>query len=53
MGMTLPLFVAYLVRRDPNVGQHVGSLYCVNTLGAGVACFFLAFFCHAHVLASK
>jgi spermidine synthase len=44
MGMTLPLFVAYLVRRQPDVGRSVGSLYCVNTLGAAAACFLLAFF---------
>jgi predicted membrane-bound spermidine synthase len=44
MGMTLPLIVAYLIRLQPHVGQSVGSLYCVNTLGSGVACFLLAFF---------
>src|SRR5439155_19085473 len=44
MGSTLPLLVAYCVRRTQNVGESVGSLYSVNTLGSGVACFAAAHF---------
>jgi spermidine synthase len=39
MGATLPLLVAQLVRISGNVGQSVGILYFVNTLGSAVACF--------------
>jgi len=39
MGATLPILVAHLVRRVPNVGRSVGLLYFVNTLGSAVACF--------------
>ncbi|CAA9232624.1 MAG: Spermidine synthase long [uncultured Acetobacteraceae bacterium] len=39
MGATLPILVAYLVRRSANVGRSVGLLYFVNTLGSSVACF--------------
>jgi spermidine synthase len=38
MGSTLPLLVEHVVRRTGNVGESVGSLYCVNTFGSGVAC---------------
>jgi spermidine synthase len=38
MGATLPLLVGHLVRRSGNVGNAVGTLYYVNTLGAGAAC---------------
>jgi spermidine synthase len=34
MGMTLPLLVAALHRRDPNFGRVLGRLYGWNTLGA-------------------
>ncbi len=37
MGATLPLLVADLVRASKNVGQSVGVLYCVNTLGSALA----------------
>lgn len=37
MGMTLPLLVAYLVRRSGNVGSSTGLLYFVNTAGSGIA----------------
>jgi predicted membrane-bound spermidine synthase len=39
MGSTLPLLVEHVVRRTGNVGESVGSLYCVNTFGSAVACF--------------
>jgi len=38
MGATLPVLVGHLVRRSGNVGNAVGTLYYVNTLGAGAAC---------------
>jgi len=38
MGATLPLLVGHLVRRSGQVGEAVGLLYHVNTLGAGAAC---------------
>jgi len=38
MGATLPILVGYLVRWSANVGDSVGTLYYVNTLGAGAAC---------------
>jgi predicted membrane-bound spermidine synthase len=37
MGATLPLLVAHAVRRSGNVGQSVGLLYFVNTLGSAAA----------------
>jgi spermidine synthase len=39
MGATLPILVAYYVRRSGNVGTAVGGLYFVNTLGSAVAAF--------------
>jgi spermidine synthase len=38
MGATLPILVGHLVNRSGNVGNSVGLLYYVNTLGAGAAC---------------
>lgn len=38
MGATLPLLVSYLVKTSGQIGNAVGTLYFVNTLGAGVAC---------------
>ena len=38
MGATLPLLVGHLARRFGNIGSAVGTLYYVNTLGAGAAC---------------
>jgi predicted membrane-bound spermidine synthase len=34
MGATLPMLVAFLVKRSKNVGVSIGSLYFINTLGA-------------------
>lgn len=42
MGATLPLLVAHLVTRAKNVGQSLGALYFVNTLGSASACFIAA-----------
>jgi len=39
MGSTLPLLVEHFVRRTGNVGESVGLLYSVNTLGSSAACF--------------
>jgi predicted membrane-bound spermidine synthase len=44
MGSTLPLLVEHFVRRSGNVGESVGFLYSVNTLGSGTACLAAAFF---------
>ena len=33
----MPLLVAHTVRRSGNVGQSVGTLYFVNTLGSAIA----------------
>jgi predicted membrane-bound spermidine synthase len=44
MGSTLPLLVAYFVRRTGNVGESVGVLYSANTFGSAVACFAAAGF---------
>lgn len=38
MGATLPILVGFLTRRSGSTGSSVGSLYYVNTLGAGIAC---------------
>jgi len=37
MGFTLPLLVAYAVKRNGNVGSSVGQLYFVNTAGSALA----------------
>ena len=36
MGGTLPILVAYLVRRSKNVGRSVGMLYFINTIGSAL-----------------
>lgn len=43
MGGTLPILVAYLVRRSGNVGKSVGFLYFINTLGSAVGSLAAAF----------
>lgn len=43
MGGTLPILVAYLVRQSGNVGQSVGFLYFINTLGSAIGSFAAAF----------
>jgi hypothetical protein len=42
MGATLPLLVSYAHRKLSHVGQSVGLLYCVNTLGSALACYLTA-----------
>lgn len=44
MGSTLPLLSEHFVRRTGNVGESVGLLYGVNTLGSGLACLLAAFY---------
>jgi spermidine synthase len=44
MGGTLPFLVAHLVRLSRNVGESVGMLYFVNTLGSAAACLLAAVF---------
>lgn len=44
MGSTLPLLAEHFVRDTGNVGGSVGLLYCVNTLGSGLACLAAALF---------
>jgi spermidine synthase/MFS family permease len=38
MGATLPILVSFLAKTSGQIGSAVGTLYFVNTLGAGVAC---------------
>src|SRR5580704_5327606 len=38
MGATLPILVSHLVKTSGQIGSAVGTLYFVNTLGAGAAC---------------
>jgi spermidine synthase len=49
MGATLPLLLAFLIQSNANVGQNVGALYFVNTLGSGIACFVAAFWAMQHL----
>src|SRR6202040_2999532 len=42
MGCTLPLLVAHVAQLSQNMGQSVGILYFVNTLGSAGACFLAA-----------
>jgi spermidine synthase len=44
MGCTLPLLSEHFVRRTGNVGESVGLLYSVNTLGSALACLLAAHF---------
>jgi SAM-dependent methyltransferase/MFS family permease len=43
MGSTLPLLSEHFVRRTGNVGESVGLLYGINTLGSGIACLLAAY----------
>jgi len=36
MGATLPMLTSYLNRHYQNVGASIGTLYCINTLGAAL-----------------
>ncbi len=48
MGATLPILVAYLARMSGQIGNAVGTLYFVNTLGAGAACLVCAVLIFPH-----
>jgi len=37
MGATLPILSEYLIKKFKNIGQSLGILYFVNTLGAGLS----------------
>lgn len=49
MGATLPVLVAFFVRRTGNVGASVGSLYFVNTAGSALAAFAAALLLLPHL----
>lgn len=38
MGATLPMLVTYCLKTYKNIGVSTGTLYCLNTLGAGTGC---------------
>ena len=44
MGGTLPVLSRYVIRKPQNMGNSVGTLYGLNTLGALVGCIFSGFF---------
>jgi spermidine synthase len=44
MGATLPVTCKYFATEDANLGQQVGYLYSVNTLGAAAGCLFAGYF---------
>jgi len=49
MGATLPILTEYLIKKFNNIGQSLGILYFVNTLGAAIssivtALFFMKYF---------
>ncbi len=48
MGATLPALVAYLYKHYRHVGQSVGTLYFINTLGSATACFATALLLFAY-----
>lgn len=43
MGSTLPLLVTYLVKQNHSVGETVGELYYINTLGSALVCILAVF----------
>ena len=44
MGATLPVMCKYFATDDANLGQQVGYLYSINTLGAAAGCLFAGYF---------
>jgi spermidine synthase len=44
MGATLPVMCKYFAIEDANIGQQVGYLYSINTLGAAAGCLFAGYF---------
>lgn len=49
MGSTLPLLVQHLVEEDHPVGEAVGDLYYVNTLGSAFVCVLATLFLFGHL----
>ena len=43
-GATLPVMCKYFATEDANLGQQVGYLYSINTLGAAAGCLFAGIF---------
>lgn len=48
MGSTLPLLTQYLNNYIDNIGNNIGWLYFVNTLGAATACLMTGFYLFNH-----
>jgi spermidine synthase len=44
MGATLPVMCKYFATEDANLGQQVGYLYSINTLGASAGCLLAGYF---------
>jgi spermidine synthase len=44
MGATLPIMCKYFATEESNLGQQVGYLYSINTLGAAAGCLFAGYF---------
>jgi spermidine synthase len=44
MGATLPVMCKYFATEDAKLGQQVGYLYSINTLGAAAGCLFAGYF---------
>ena len=44
MGATLPVMCKYFATEETNLGQQVGYLYSINTLGAAAGCLFAGYF---------
>jgi len=44
MGATLPIMCKYFATEEANLGQQVGYLYSINTLGAAAGCLFAGYF---------
>ena len=44
MGATLPVMCKYFATEEANLGQQVGYLYSINTLGAAAGCLFAGYF---------
>ena len=43
MGATLPVMCKYFATKEANLGQQVGYLYSINTLGAAAGCLFAGY----------
>ena len=45
MGATLPMLAKHVVHRDDHLGNRIGGLYAINTLGAVLGTLTAAFYC--------